>query len=131
MFYDPAAQGRRHERILRETLQGLARLGLRMLGVVGTPSKEVETALTSMKDRPLFVGRGRYPLDCRLPDGPMALIYGQDAVVTPSDLDPRQCDRERLLLVPQGMPGAHRKDLLLRDTWSGATISLQELHNSI
>lgn len=131
VFYEPAAQGRRAERVARETLRGLVRLGLRLIGLVGTPAAAIGMALSSLTDRPVFVARGTRTFDCRLPDGPRVLIYGEDAGIAPSDLGPRPRGREQLLFLSQRAPGAYRRDLLLRDTWSGARISLGELHGRI
>jgi superfamily II DNA helicase RecQ len=131
VFYEPAAQGRRAERVLRETLRGLVRLGLRLIGLVGAPPNTVEMAIAALTNRPVFVARGTRTFDCRLPEGPRVLIYGKDAAVEPSDLSPRPRDREQLLFVSLEARGAYRRDLLLRDTWSGARISLDDLHGRI
>ncbi len=131
VFYEPTAQGRRAERVLRETLRGLVYLGLRLVGLVGTPPATVEMALAALRDRPVFVARGRRIFDCRLPDGPRVIIYGKDAGVEPSDFGPRRRGREQLLFLPLDTRGAHRRDLLLRDTWSEARISLDDLHGRI
>lgn len=131
VFFDSAAQGRTAMRVLRETLRGLAHLGLRRFGVLGKPSPAVDAALESLSDRPIFVARGRRPFDCRLPPGPRALIYDEGAEVETVDLEAREPGFEQFLFFPLGARGAPRHDLLLRETWDRARISLEELHGRI
>ena len=131
VFFDAAAQNRTAMRVLRETLRGLAHLGLRRIGVLGKSPPVVEAVLASLSDRPVFIARGRRPFDCRLPMGPRALVFGEDAEVEAIDLEARDVGFEQFLFFPLAASGAPRRDLLLRETWTGARIDLKELHGRI
>jgi ATP-dependent DNA helicase RecQ len=116
VFYDTTTDARRLENTMKEIFLRLVQLGLRRFGLINVSSIG-KKAINSLDTKPVFVGRGATPFDCRLPVGPHALIYGENSKIGITAFEPRVPREERLFIVPHNTPSPHRSDLLLYDSW--------------
>jgi ATP-dependent DNA helicase RecQ len=130
IHYDLQDGSRRNFRVLREVLSGLVRFGLRRIAVVGNPGQAIEKAIDELANRPVFVGRGRDFVACRLPPGPHLLVLGEGAALRPMALQSRKVD-QRIILSHHDLPSPYRPDIFLRESYEGPIMRLEDLHARI